>query len=95
MERYSTQMADETSDTSDTNWNAFLSASRSFCQRGDYEQAERLLTSGLKRAEEQIQFVEGAVEEILVDLIELYDAQGKTEEAERLRRRMAALARSH
>lgn len=88
-------MADETSDTSDTNWSAFLTAGRSLRSRGDYEQAERLLTSGLRMAERQFQSVEGAVEELLEDLIQLYDAQGKTEEAERFRQRMRELTRTH
>lgn len=89
------KMADETSDTSDTNWNAFLTASRSLRSRGDYEQAERLLTSGLRMAERQFESVEGAVEELLEDLIQLYDVQGKTEEAERFRQRMSELTRTH
>jgi len=90
-----TKMADETTDTSDTNWNAFLTAGRSLRSRGDYEQAERLLTSGLRMAERQIQSVEGAVEALLEDLIQLYDVQGKTEEAERLRERIRELSRTH
>lgn len=70
---------------------AFLGASKKASERGDFQQAERLLKTSIKAAEQQMISTERALSAMLNDLIDLYEAQGRNEEAQVLRQRVAQL----
>lgn len=70
---------------------AFIVASKKACSRGDYRQAEKLLKSSLKSAEQQMVTVEYAIVEILKSLLEVYEAQGKEDDAIAMQSRLEQL----
>ncbi|MCA9802027.1 MAG: hypothetical protein KC777_08580 [Cyanobacteria bacterium HKST-UBA02] len=67
---------------------AFIALSQRTRLSGDLDHAEKLLKGGLKMAEEEMTRAEFAVVRFLDELIVIYEAQGRTSEAERLRKRL-------
>jgi hypothetical protein len=72
---------------------AFIDASKRASKKGDLKQAERLLKTGLNSAEQQLYLVEQALNEIVENLIELYTAQSRIEEAELMQQRLLKIDR--
>ena len=72
-------------------WSAFIGVSKSLKDRGDFDHAEKLLKKSLSRAEEHMKQVEFAMSDILANLIEVYEQQGRVEEARELRLRLKEL----
>ncbi len=70
----------------------FISASKRATERGDHQQAERLLKTSLKSAEQHIISLEHAVSTMISDLIELYELQGRVPEANLLQERLIQLS---
>ncbi|MBX9670432.1 MAG: hypothetical protein K2X93_22720 [Candidatus Obscuribacterales bacterium] len=70
---------------------AFIGASKKACTRGDYLQAEKLLKSSLKRAEQQRVAIAHAVVEIMECLLEVYKEQGKDDDVSLLQERLDQL----
>lgn len=64
-----------------------IDASKKASQRGDLSQAERLLKSTLKQAERDMLNAEFALEEIVSSLAEIYELQGRCDQAKTLRDR--------
>ena len=71
--------------------NNFVILSRRLRKSGDHEHAERLLKNGLKRVEHNLQNEELALLEILKELVELYEEQGKIEKKADFQKRIEAL----
>lgn len=67
---------------------AFIALSQRTRMSGDLDHAEKLLKGGLKRAEEDMTRAEVAVVRFLDELIAIYEAQGRNNEADRLRKRL-------
>jgi len=78
-------------DKSSDGFYAFIDASKRASQRGDHRQAEKLLTSSLKRAEEHLLTVQDALKDILENLKEVYEIQGRSAEALALKKRLESL----
>ncbi len=70
---------------------AFIGASKKACTRGDYLQAEKLLKSSLKRAEQQKVAIAHAIVEIMECLLAVYKEQGKDDEVSILQERLDQL----
>lgn len=75
----------------DKSINNFVMLSRKLRKDGDLEHAERLLKNGLKRVENNLQNDELALLEILKELVELYEEQGKMDENDDFKKRIDAL----
>ena len=71
--------------------NNFVILSRKLRKDGDLEHAERLLKNGLKRVENNLQNDELALLEILKELVDLYEEQGKMDENGDFKKRIDAL----
>ena len=64
----------------ESNENSFVLLSRKLKENGDFDHAERLLKSGLKKVQSNLQNDELQLLEILKELATIYEAQGKLDE---------------
>lgn len=70
----------------------FIGASKKASERGDYGQAEKLLKSSLKTAEQHLIATEYTVKKIVEALIDVYEKQNKKEELKFLDARLKQLS---
>lgn len=65
-----------------------IGASKMATARGDYEQAERLLKTSLYRLQQQSQTTAEKMQVVAQGLVELYELQGRAEEASLLQEQL-------